>query len=168
MRITKVFPSTSLLLVVFLTLLSSCSKTSSVSTELPSFNEKNNSNLILSNSCNMTNLNELPWGGTPLTISSDVITIKGWGVDLESKKIPKSIFVVLKKEPGSQNFYISTKLEENKLPTIVYNNNEFLNSGYNASFESKLIEKGTYSAAILMESNGKSIYCASGRTFTIN
>jgi len=116
----------------------------------------------------MTNLNELPWGGTPLTISSDVITIKGWGVDLENKKIPKSIFVVLKKEPGSQVFYISTKLEENKLPTIVYNNNEFLNSGYNASFESKLIEKGSYSAAILMESNGKSIYCASGRTFTLN
>ena len=116
----------------------------------------------------MTNLNDLPWGGTPLTISSDVITIKGWGVDLENQKVPKSIVGVLKNESGSQNIYVSTKLEENKLPTIVYKNNEFLNAGYNASFESKLIDKGTYSAAILMESNSKAIYCASGRTFTIN
>jgi len=97
----------------------------------------------------------------------DTVSIIGWGVDDEGRRLPDSIF--LRFQLGKREFYAPIETIRVSRPDLVeYSKNELLrNSGYRAAASLANLAPGEYQAMIVMVFPDKAILCAAGRIVKI-
>jgi hypothetical protein len=117
--------------------------------------------------CNMEMLNGKLWGANPEEVrSANPISISGWGVDEKGKVSPKQIFLRLQ-DPSEKVYYVEAKMIPREDLSKHFNEEYFKTSGYSVDFSVSNLPLATYRAMIVMNANGKTLLCASGRSLII-
>jgi hypothetical protein len=126
--------------------------------------------VVAGGKCNMESINGVPWATEPpyAAHQKDNVSILGWGVDDQAKRLPDSVF--LRFQQGQRVFY--APIETLRLPRAelvdYFKENYYKDSGYRADASLANLSPGDYQAMIVMTFPDKAILCAAGRTVKIN
>ncbi len=136
-----------------------------ISEKRPSFIESQP--FALGGKCNMETVNGAPWGTSAVEVDSKKpLLITGWAVDDEKKLFPKELFFRIQ-DGGEREYYVAAKSIERPDVAVYFKADHFLKSGYSIEADIQSLPPGTYAAMIVMDAGGKSILCASGRSFVV-
>lgn len=130
---------------------------------------KLSNSVIAGGKCNMESINGVAWSTQPPYEAkrTENVSIVGWGVDNEAKRLPDSIF--LRFQLGDREFYAPIETIRVSRPDLVaYSKDDLLgNSGYRADASLANLPPGEFQAMIVMTFPDKAILCAAGRTVRI-
>lgn len=123
--------------------------------------------LIASGKCNMESINGVGWGAAPYVVKKgDNVSIVGWGLDDEGKRVPTSIF--LRFQNGPREFYAPVETRTQRADLVEFTKeNHYKDAGYKADASLANLPPGEYQAMIIMTFPDKAILCAAGRTVNV-
>jgi hypothetical protein len=154
----------------------SVSPTASTSTGTAQFSEsvpeplvKLQNLVVAGGKCNMESINGTGWATQPPFVAQqkDTVSIVGWGVDDQAKRLPTAIF--LRFQQGQREFYAPIQTRTNRTDLVEYFKEDYYKeAGYRADASLANLPPGEYQAMIVMTFPDKAILCAAGRTIKIN
>lgn len=126
--------------------------------------------VVAGGKCNMESINGAGWATEPPYVAQqkDNVSIVGWGVDDQAKRLPDLIF--LRFQMGKREFYAPIETIRKSRPDLVgyFKEDYYKDSGYRADASLTNLPLGEYQAMIVMTFPDKAILCAAGRTVKIN
>lgn len=134
-----------------------------ISEKRPSFMETQP--FALGGKCNMETVNEVAWGAAAIEVDANKpLLVTGWAVDEERKMVPKD-FSFRIQDGGGKEYYVPAKSVDRPEVAEYFKEAYFLKSGYTVEADIQSLPLGSYAAMIVMDVGGKSVLCASGRSF---
>ncbi len=116
--------------------------------------------------CNMETINGEPWASNLPVDQKKPLLITGWGVDDKRKLAPKAIFFRVQDE-AVHEFYVQAEAIARPDVAGYFKEDYFSQSGYQVNIDISDLPAATYDAMIVMDVNGKTILCSSGRKFVV-
>ena len=139
------------------------------SERLPPAIDKLSNRVIAGGKCNMESINGVGWSMQPPYEANrtDNVSIIGWGVDDEGRRLPDSIF--LRFQVDNREFYAPIETIRVSRPDLVaYSKDDLLkDAGYQVDASLSNLAPGDYQAMIVMTFPDKAILCAAGRIVRI-
>lgn len=125
--------------------------------------------VVAGGKCNMESINGTGWATQPPFVAQqkDNVSIVGWGVDDQAKRLPTAIF--LRFQQGKREFYAPIETRTPRTDLVEYFKEDYYkDAGYRADASLANLPPGEYQAMIVMTFPDKAILCAAGRTVKIN
>ena len=117
----------------------------------------------LGGECNMEALNGKLWGATNESIEPSLpFAISGWGADAKQGIAPTEVYLRLQ-NAKNQEFYAPAPIVHRGDLREYFGKAFYEKSGYTVTVDAQALPPGEYQAMIVMNVDGRTMLCASGR-----
>jgi hypothetical protein len=122
---------------------------------------------VLGGKCNMETVNGAAWGADVVDVNPGMaLVVTGWAVDGERKMHPQNVSFRVQDAAGKEYYAVADIVSRQDVAEF-FKEDYFSKGGYKVVVDLSALPGGTYSAMIVMDVGGKSILCASGRSFRV-
>ncbi len=117
----------------------------------------------LGGSCNMETLNGKLWGATIVSIDPALpFVVSGWGADAKQGTAPTQVYLRLQNSKAQEFYALAPNVPRGDLRQH-FGKAFYEKSGYSVTVDAQGLPPGEYQAMIVMNVDGRTMLCASGR-----
>ncbi len=122
---------------------------------------------VLGGKCNMETVNGMAWGAEVVDVDPGMaLKVTGWAVDGERKMHPQNISFRVQDAAGKEYYAVADMVSRQDVAEF-FKEDYYSKGGYKVVVDLSALPAGHYSAMVVMDVGGKSILCASGRSFSL-